>query len=130
VISGQSEALAVVVGRVGGKKRKLDVAGAFHSPLVRKASVAMDALLAETPLRDPKIPMLSATDGGVLVTASEVRLALRGQMLSPVRWVAIVQRFASLGVEEVVEAGEGTLVRMLRDFNDITIRGRAAKEVL
>ena len=130
VISGKNEALAVVAGRVGGKKRKLDVAGAFHSPLVRKASVAMDALLAETPLRDPKIPMLSATDGGVLVTASEVRLALRGQMLSPVRWVAVVQRFASLGVEEVVEAGEGTLVRMLRDFNDITIRGRAAKEVL
>jgi [acyl-carrier-protein] S-malonyltransferase len=130
VISGKNEALAVVAGRVGGKKRKLDVAGAFHSPLVRKASVAMDSLLAETPLRDPKIPMLSATDGGVLVTASEVRLALRGQMLSPVRWVAVVQRFASLGVEEVVEAGGGTLVRMLRDFKDITIRGRAAKEVL
>jgi len=64
------------------------------------------------------------------VTASEVRLALRGQMLSPVRWVAVVQRFASLGVEEVVEAGGGTLVRMLRDFKDITIPGRAAKEVL
>jgi [acyl-carrier-protein] S-malonyltransferase len=74
--------------------------------------------------------MVSATDGGVLVTAGEVRLALCGQMLSPVRWVAVVERFASLGVEEVVEAGGGTLVRMLRDFKDIKIRGRAAKEVL
>jgi [acyl-carrier-protein] S-malonyltransferase len=130
VISGEKEALAAVARRVGGKKRKLDVAGAFHSPLIRKASVEMDALLVETPLENPKIPMVSAIDGGVLVTDREVRLALRSQMLSPVRWVAVVERFASLGVEEVVEAGGGTLVRMLRDFKDIKIRGRAAKEVL
>jgi hypothetical protein len=31
---------------------------------------------------------------------------------------------------EVVEAGGGTLVRMLRDFRHLEMRGRAAKEVL
>ncbi len=130
VISGEKEALAAVAGRVGGKKRKLDVAGAFHSPLVREAAVAMDTLLAKVPLEDPKIPMISAIDGGILATSDDVRLALREQMLSPVRWVAVVERFASLGVEEVIEAGGGTLVRMLRDFEDVKMRGRAAKEVL
>ena len=130
VISGEKEALAAVAGRVGGKKRKLDVTGAFHSPLIREASAAMDTLLAEVPLKDPKIPMVSAIDGSILATSDDVRLALRGQMLSPVRWVAVVERFASLGVEEVVEAGGGTLVRMLRDFEDVKMRGRAAKEVL
>lgn len=130
VISGEKEAIEAVTERVGGKKRKLDVAGAFHSPLVQKASVAMDALLAEVPLEDPETPMVSAIDGAILAKADDVRLALRDQMLSPVRWVAVVQRFASLGVEEVIEAGGGTLVRMLRDFRDIGMRGRAAKEVL
>jgi [acyl-carrier-protein] S-malonyltransferase len=130
VISGEKEAIEAVTKRVGGKKRKLDVVGAFHSPLVQKASVAMDALLAEVPLEDPETPMVSAIDGAILAKADDVRLALRGQRLSPVRWVAVVQRFASLGVEEVIEAGGGTLVRMLRDFRDIGMRGRAAKEVL
>jgi [acyl-carrier-protein] S-malonyltransferase len=51
-------------------------------------------------------------------------------MLSPVRWVSVVERLAALGVEEVVEAGGGTLVRMLRDFENVKIRGRAAKELL
>jgi len=51
-------------------------------------------------------------------------------MLSPVRWVAVVERLDALGVEEVVEAGGGTLVRMLRDFKDVNIQGRAAKELL
>jgi len=33
-------------------------------------------------------------------------------------------------VKEIVEAGGGTLVRMLRDFKVVQIEGRAAKEVL
>ena len=130
VISGEKEALAAVAKRVGGKKRKLDVAGAFHSPLIREASAAMDTLLAEVPLEDPKIPMVSAIDGVILATAEDVRLALRDQMLSPVRWVTVVEQFASLGVKEVVEAGGGTLVRMLRDFEYVKMRGWAAKEML
>lgn len=130
VISGEEGALADVTERVGGKKRKLDVAGAFHSPFMQEASVRMDRLLTEVSLKDPKIPMVSGIDGAVLARADDVRLALRDQMLLPVRWVAVVERFAALGVDEVVEAGGGTLVRMLRDFKDLEMRGRAAKEVL
>jgi [acyl-carrier-protein] S-malonyltransferase len=130
VISGESSALEEVARRVGGKKRKLAVVGAFHSPLMQEASVSMDALLAEVSLKDPEIPMISGIDGGILVTAGDVRLALRDQMLSPVWWVAVVERFAALGVEEMVEAGEGTLVRMMRDFKNVEMRARAAKEIL
>jgi [acyl-carrier-protein] S-malonyltransferase len=130
VISGEMDAMESVSGRVGGKKRKLDVAGAFHSPLMQEAAMAMEVLLAEVPLNDPAIPVISGMDGAVLAKADDVRLALTDQMLSPVRWVAVVERLAALGVEEVVEAGGGTLVRMLRDFKDVEIKGRAAKEVI
>lgn len=130
VISGQEEAMEDVAGRVGGKKRKLDVVGGFHSPLIQEAAISMETFVAEVPLRDPEIPMISGMDGAILARADDVRLALRDQMLSPVRWVAVVERLAALGVEEVVEAGGGTLVRMLRDFKDVEMRGRAAKEVL
>ncbi len=130
VISGEEGALTDVTERVGGKKRKLDIAGAYHSPFMQEASARMDRLLAEVPLEDPKIPIVSGMDGAILARADDVRLALRNQMLLPVRWVAVVERFAALGVEEVLEAGGGTLVRMLRDFGDVEMRGRTAKEVL
>ena len=130
VVSGKNEALEEVAGCVGGKKRKLDVAGAFHSPFMWEAAIQMDALLAEVSLEDPRVPIISGIDGSVLAKADDVRLALRGQMLSPVRWVAVMERFTALGVVEVVEAGEGTLVRMLRDFRDLEMRGRAAMEML
>jgi [acyl-carrier-protein] S-malonyltransferase len=131
VISGEKSALAAVAESVGGRKVELNVAGAFHSPLMLEASRAMNAMLAEVALLDPEIPMVGATDGGVLATAGDVRLALCNQMLSSVRWVAVIERFQSLGVEEIVEAGEdGTLTRMLRDFRRKDIEGRTAREVL
>lgn len=131
VISGEKGALEAVAESVGGRKVELNVAGAFHSPLMLEASRAMSAMLAEVTLQDPEIPMVGATDGGVLATAGDVRLALSNQMLSSVRWVAVIERFLSLGVEEIVEAGEdGTLTRMLRDFRRKNIEGRTAREVL
>ncbi len=131
VISGELSALEAVAERVGGRKVKLQVAGAFHSPLMLEASLDMERLLDEVEFRDPEIPMVSATDGAVLAKSDDVRLALREQMLSPVRWVAVIERFLDLGVEEIVEAGaDGTLTRMLRDFKEERLTGRAAKEVL
>ena len=131
VISGEDRALDAVGERVNGRKVRLGVAGAFHSPLMAEASRAMEGMLAEVALEEPSIPMISATDGMVLSTAEEVRWALRSQMLSPVRWVAVIERFIDLGVEEIVEAGEdGTLTRMLRDFRRKEIEGRTVGEVL
>ena len=131
VVSGQIDALGEVAERVRGRKVKLEVSGAFHSPLMSGAAREMDALLGEVELEEPEIPMVGATDGAVLTTADEVRGALRNQMLSPVRWVAVVERLLDLGVFEIFEAGEdGTLTRMLRDFKRRDVKGRMAGEVL
>jgi [acyl-carrier-protein] S-malonyltransferase len=131
VVSGKLDALGEVAERVRGRKVRLEVSGAFHSPLMAGAAREMDALLGEVELEEPEIPMVGATDGAVLTTAEEVREALRNQMLSPVRWVAVVERMLDLGVREIYEAGEdGTLTRMLRDFKGEDIEGRTAAEVL
>ena len=131
VVSGQQDALEEVAERVRGRQVKLEVSGAFHSPLMKRAAREMDALLGEVALEEPEIPMIGATDGALLTTAEEVREALRNQMLSPVRWVAVVERLLDLGVREILEAGEdGTLTGMLRDFKRKDVQGRTALEAL
>lgn len=131
VISGSPEAVENVAGRVGGKSRKLAVAGAFHSPLMAEAAAGIEYLLAGVEIDEPQTTMVSGMDGGVLKTADDVRTALSRQMLSPVRWVAVIERFVELGMEEIVEAGDdGTLTRMLRDFKEFDLQGHKAKEVL
>ncbi len=131
VISGEKSALEAVGENIKGRKVPLEVAGAFHSPLMLEASLAMEYLLEGTEFGEPEIPMVSGVDGAVLATEDDVRLGLRNQMLSPVRWVEVIARFEDLGVREIVEAGEGgTLVRMLRDFRSVEIEGRGAMELL
>jgi [acyl-carrier-protein] S-malonyltransferase len=132
VISGEEPGLDEVADRVKARRKiKLRVAGAFHSPLMEEASVEMERLLERVEIRDPEMPMVGGMDGGVLATAEDVRIALKDQMLAPVRWVAVMERFEALGVREVVEAGrDGTLARMLRDFENLSFQGRTAKEAL
>lgn len=131
VLSGREDALEKIADGLRGRKFPLQVAGAFHSPLMANAASEMDALLQEAELREPEIPMVGAADGNILTTADAVRAALRKQMLSPVRWVAVVERLLEIGVHEIFEAGEdGTLTRMLRDFKRKDVVGRRAGEVL
>ena len=131
VLSGEPGAVEAAAGKVGGRKIRLNVAGAFHSPLMQEAALEMETLLAGVSFRDPEVPVIGGSDGAVLRRGEDVRLALQRQMLAPVRWVAVVERMLELGVAEVVEAGEdGTLTRMLRDFRGKGLRGRRAGEVL
>jgi [acyl-carrier-protein] S-malonyltransferase len=131
VVSGQVDALEEVAARVRGRRVRLEVSGAFHSPLMAGAAREMDELLRGVDLQAPQIPMVGATDGALLTTAEKVREALRNQMILPVRWVAVVERLLDLGVREIFEAGEdGTLTRMLRDFKREDVEGRTAGEVL
>jgi [acyl-carrier-protein] S-malonyltransferase len=131
VISGKQDALDGVTELLRGRKVRLQVAGAFHSPLMAEAAEEMDGLLEAVEFDEPEVPMVGATDGALLTTADGVRESLRNQMLSPVRWVAVVERLLGLGVREIFEAGEdGTLIRMLRDFRRKDIEGRTAREVL
>jgi [acyl-carrier-protein] S-malonyltransferase len=131
VLSGRLDALEEVTEGLRGRKVPLRVAGAFHSPLMAEAAREMNVLLEEVELEKPGIPMIGATDGAVLTTADGVRAALRNQMLSPVRWVAVVERLLELGVREIFEAGkDGTLTSVLRDFKRKDVVGATVGEVL
>jgi [acyl-carrier-protein] S-malonyltransferase len=131
VVSGKLDALDEVTEGLRGRKVRLQVAGAFHSPLMAEAAREMDALLREVEFAEPEVPMVGATDGALLTTADGIGEALRNQMLSPVRWVAVVGRLLESGVRKIFEAGEdGTLTRMLRDFKRKDVEGRTVGEML
>jgi [acyl-carrier-protein] S-malonyltransferase len=131
VVSGEKGALEGALDGIKGRKVPLRVAGAFHSPLMEGAAARMEKLLAGVEFAEPEFPMVGAADGEVLRTGRAIRAALREQMLLPVRWNAVMERFFEMGVDEIFEAGEdGTLTRMLRDFKRKDVRGVAAKEAL
>ena len=66
VVSGRLDALDEVTEGLRGRKVRLQVAGAFHSPLMAEAAREMDGLLEEVEFDEPDIPMVGATDGAVV----------------------------------------------------------------
>lgn len=132
VISGLKDALGEAVSRlrsVRGRTVRLNVSLAAHSPYVAVAGERMRETLESVEFHQPEVPMVSAMDGTVLQSAEAVKEALKDQMVSPVRWVRVVETLARLRVEEWVELGGGNvLTRMLRDF-EVSVRGVNFEEI-
>ena len=130
VVSGLRGALGDAVSKIRGRKIPLNVSFAAHSPYVAAAGEKMRDILDSVELHVPEVPIVSAIDGAVLTSAESVREALKNQMVSPVRWVKVVETLARMRVEEWIElGGGGVLTRMLKDFNLPSLRAMTFEDL-
>lgn len=117
VISGSLEACnrACTAAKAMGVKRAipLQVAGAFHSPLMLPAQQALEGALAETTLSDARIPVVTNVTAEPVTAADEIRGLLSRQVVSPVRWEDSMRRLAADGLTEAVEPPPGTVLQKL-----------------
>jgi [acyl-carrier-protein] S-malonyltransferase len=105
----------VRAAKTKGAKRaiKLEVSGAFHSPLMEPAAAGLEAALARVTIRDARCPVISNAWAKPVRTASEIRAALEAQLLSSVRWEDSMRWLRAQGVEGFVELGTGKVLRGL-----------------
>lgn len=119
VISGEVAAVeaAMEILKSGGAKRviRLEVSGAFHSPLMESAATGLRAMLAETPMQAPRCPVVTnqsarpvAPDGADFAPA--IRDSLERQLLSTVRWEESVRSMLADGITEFYEIGPGKVL--------------------
>ncbi len=117
VISGEIAAVerACELARERGAKRaiRLEVSGAFHSPLMESAASGLGEVLAGTPFRDARIPVMANVTADVVRAEADIRSTLAAQLLSPVRWEESMRRFAAEGFRAAVELGPGTVLKGL-----------------
>jgi [acyl-carrier-protein] S-malonyltransferase len=126
VISGEPAAVDAACERAKAKgaKRaiKLEVSGAFHSPLMEPAAKGLSEALSKVTIRDARCPVVVNAWARPVQKAAEVRGALEAQLLSSVRWEDSMRFLLAQGVEGFVELGTGKVLRgLLR-----TLDGKAA----
>ncbi len=119
VISGDPKAVesACETLKEKGAKRALmlPVSGAFHSPLVEPAAETMKEALSLLRLEKPACLFVNNVDAKVLSDPDEIKSSLVRQVTGSVRWVEVVQKLISEGVDTFVEVGSGkTLMGLLR----------------
>lgn len=117
VISGSNEAIDAACAKLSeaGAKRalKLNVGGAFHSPLMEPARVELEAAIQAAPFQAPICPVYQNVDAKPYTDPEKIKANLIAQLTAPVRWTQIVQNMLADGATTFVELGPGAVLQGL-----------------
>jgi [acyl-carrier-protein] S-malonyltransferase len=118
VISGEVRAVerAMVLMKEHGAKRaiRLNVSGAFHSPLLAEAAEGLASALDLAHLADPRFPVYANVNAQPITDAALARRLLVEQLTAPVQWTREVTALADRFPDAVfVEMGPGTVLKGL-----------------
>jgi [acyl-carrier-protein] S-malonyltransferase len=114
VISGDVTAIdrALDLARSAGARRavKLNVSGAFHSPLMRVAEGGLAEQLSSTRVSAPRFPVVSNVTAQAVSDSETAGRLLVEQLTSPVRWTASMRTMLDAGVTRFYELGPGNVL--------------------
>ena len=116
VISGKIEAINTIsekVKQAGGKIIILPVGGAFHSPLMKEASLKFNLELDKLDLLSKgktTISVYQNYDGNSSDNLQIVKEKIKKQMTSSVLWTQTVNNLVTNGVTTVIEIGSGKVL--------------------
>ena len=118
VISGEPAGVerAMVLAKAAGAKRaiKLNVSGAFHSPLMADAAAGLESAIELAHLANPRFPIYANVNGQPIGDAALARRLLVEQLTSPVQWVREVESLAASHADALfVEMGPGAVLKGL-----------------
>ena len=105
VAAGTKKQLATLADNAPRRARlkPLSVAGAFHTHHMAPAVARLEALAAAVSTEDPRIDLLSNTDGTVITSGREYLERLVRQVANPVRWDLCMETISGLGVTGILE---------------------------
>ncbi|MFA6534712.1 MAG: ACP S-malonyltransferase [Candidatus Babeliales bacterium] len=136
VISGTPNELIAIasdIKQAKGKAIALNVAGAFHSRMMKEAENNFAAYLVKVDFKDLSVPLVNNVAARVVRSNEEIKESLVKQMSSNVLWWPAMQHFKKCDL--IIEVGPGTkYAKMLKrewpDANIVSINTQADIEQL
>ena len=126
VISGTEAGVDLASEKLtaAGAKRaiKLQVSGAFHSPLMEPARAELAEAIANTTFSTPRCAVYQNVDAKAHTLPEEIKSNLIAQLTSSVRWTASVQNMIAAGATEFVECGPGNVLQGLMRKIDRSVK--------
>lgn len=97
----------------GAKAVRLQVAGAFHSPLMDSAIQPVREVISRITFHTPAFPIVPNASGKLTTQPLVLRDLLSRHLSSPVKWDASLRSMAEAGITTFVEAGPGDVLAKL-----------------
>ena len=114
VISGEKVKLAKAVEELKARGMRkiivLNVAGAFHSRLIKPAGEALEKVLEESPVAMPRIPVYHNFTAAPAADVAQLRANLAAQVAGSVRWEECVRNMVAAGGDTMIEFGPGNVL--------------------
>lgn len=115
VISGSIEGVDKACARLTelGAKRalRLNVGGAFHSPLMEPARAELSKAIQDTAFQKPVCPVYQNVNALPCSDPATIRENLVSQLTSPVRWTQTVMNMLADGATSFTEVGPGNALQ-------------------
>jgi [acyl-carrier-protein] S-malonyltransferase len=117
VISGTISGVETACERLkaAGAKRalKLNVGGAFHSPLMAPAKEELEKAIHATTFKTPICPVFQNVSTIGETDPDIIKTNLIAQLTSPVKWTQSVQNMIAAGATDFTELGPGSVLQGL-----------------
>lgn len=117
VVSGKSEVIDQLL--ILGEEEEeinivpLKVSAPFHSSLMRKAKDNLASYIENVNIQDPQIPVICNVTADYVKTKEEIKNALIEQVTHPIKWVDIIKKMNSEGINYFIEVGPGNVLKKL-----------------
>ena len=130
VISGSFEGIDIACKKlieIGARRAlKLQVGGAFHSPLMKPAKEELEIAINETTFKKGLYPIYQNVNASAVSSPDKIKENLIKQLTAPVKWTQIMENMLKDGVNEVVEVGPGKVLQALFKKVDRSIKTYSA----
>ena len=111
VLSGSSEALDNLSKEIACKRfLKLNVSGAFHSPLMQEPSAKFSEHLRHIKFNNPSFPVISNSEPSLCSDPTELKIRFKNQMCNGVRWRETMDLMAKDSNFHLVEIGPSNVL--------------------
>ncbi|HLW50379.1 MAG TPA: ACP S-malonyltransferase [Sphingobacteriaceae bacterium] len=112
-VAGIDKACELLLAAGARRALKLNVGGAFHSPLMESARVELQTAIEATEIRTPRCPVYQNIDANPSLDPATIKQNLIAQLTGAVRWTQTVSNMIQDGATSFVEVGPGNVLQGL-----------------
>lgn len=112
-IEGVDKACELLLAAGAKRALKLNVGGAFHSPLMEHARVELQSAIENTVIKEPICPIYQNIDAKPYTDVASIKHNLIAQLTGAVRWTQTVEKMLHDGATSFTEVGPGSVLQGL-----------------
>lgn len=112
-IEGVDKACELLLAAGAKRALKLNVGGAFHSPLMELARVELQDAIENTVINEPVCPVYQNIDAKPYTDVASIKHNLIAQLTGAVRWTQTIEKMLHDGATSFVEVGPGSVLQGL-----------------